>query len=255
MKIGGHELSFSNLEKLYWPKDKVTKGDLINYYHQVAPVILPYLRNRPQSLNRFPGGITGKGFYQKDVTDKVPDWVQQYPYTTGEGEKHNYLIPQSEADILFMANWGTIEMNPWNSTIENPDYPTWCLLDLDPGKKSDFNDVIKTANVINDILTEFKIKGYPKTSGSTGIHIYIPLNEAYTYDECQLFAKLIALEAERRLPDITSTERMVRNRKGKLYIDYLQNRPSATLAAPYSVRPKPGAPVSMPLHWEEVKKD
>lgn len=253
-EIRGIELSFSNLSKVYWPKDGITKRDLLNYYYRVGPVLLPYLIDRPQSLNRFPGGVRGKGFYQKDVTDKVPEWVYQYPYTTGEGEKHHFLVPKTEADILFMANWGTIEMNPWNSTIHSPDNPTWCLLDLDPGKKSSFEDVIKTAQVIRDILEEFKIEGYPKTSGSTGIHIYLPLNAEYTYDECQLFAKLIALEAEKRLPEITTTERMLRNRAGKLYIDYLQNRPAATLAAPYSVRPKAGAPVSMPLQWEEVKK-
>ncbi len=176
------------------------------------------------------------------------------PYTTSEGEKKNFLVPDSEASILYMANAGAIEMNPWNSTIHKPDYPDWCLIDLDPGDKSTFNHVIETAQLTKQVLDEMKVTGYPKLSGSTGIHIYIPLGAKYNYDECQAFGKLIATQVHELLPRTTSIERIVRNRKGKLYIDYLQNRPKATLAAPYSIRPKPGATVSMPLYWEEVKK-
>lgn len=247
------ELLISNPDKLYWPDDGISKKDLLNYYHNTASYILPYIIDRPQSLYRFPHGIKQKGFYQKDVTGKVPDWIYQYPYTT-EGEHKHFLVPRSEADLIYMANLGTIEINPWSSTIRHPDHPTWCLLDLDPGSKSSFEDVIAVARVIRDILEELKVAGYPKISGSTGLHVYLPLGEKYTYEESQLFAKLIATEAERRLPKIATTERMIRKRKGRLYVDYLQNRPSATLAAPYSVRPKPEAPVSMPLHWDEVKK-
>jgi len=145
-------------------------------------------------------------------------------------------------------------MNPWNSTIKKPDHPTWCLIDLDPDTKNTFEQVIKTAQTVKEVLDELGVTSYPKTSGSTGIHVYIPLGEKYTYDQCQLFGKIIATQVHERLPQFTSIERMTKNRKGKLYIDYLQNRPKATLAAPYSLRPKPGATVSMPLHWEEVKK-
>ena len=164
------------------------------------------------------------------------------------------MVPQDDASILYMANLGAIEMNPWNSTVQKPDNPDWCLIDLDPSEKNNFNQVIETAQVTKTILDDFGIEGYAKTSGSTGIHIYIPLGAKYTYDECQLFAKLIAIKVQEQLPAFTSLERMIKNRKGKLYIDYLQNRPKATLAAPYSLRPKPGATVSMPLHWDEVKK-
>lgn len=253
-KVNGHELKFTNLGKVYWPKEKYTKRDMINYYYQVAPYLLPYLKNRPQSLNRYPNGINGKSFYQKDVTGKSPSWITMSPYTTGEGEKKNFLVPKDEASILYMANLGAIEMNPWNSTVEKEDYPDWCLIDLDPSDKNDFESVIRTAQVTKEVLDEMKVKGYPKTSGSTGIHIYIPLGAKYTYDECQLFGKLVATEVHHRIPEFTSIERLTKNRKNKLYIDYLQNRPKATLAAPYSLRPKPGATVSMPLHWEEVKK-
>jgi bifunctional non-homologous end joining protein LigD len=251
--INGHELKFTNLSKIYWPKEKYTKRDLLNYYYQVAPYILPYLKDRPQSMNRYPNGITGESFYHKDVTASAPDWIKLSPYIT-DGENKNFLVPEDEASILYMANLGTIEMNPWNSTINTPDHPDWCLIDLDPSSKNTFDTVIKTALVTKQVLDDLKVTGYVKTSGSTGIHIYIPLGAKYTYDECQLFGKLIATRVHQELPDITSIERLVKNRNNKLYIDYLQNRAKATLAAPYSARPKPGAPVSMPLYWEEVKK-
>jgi bifunctional non-homologous end joining protein LigD len=253
--ISGHELKFTNLSKIYWPKEKYTKRDMLNYYYQVAPYILPYLKDRPQSLNRFPHGIKGKSFYQKDITGKAPDWVKTFPYRTREdNEDKNFLVPVDEASVLYMANLGCIEMNPWNSTIHQPDHPDWCALDLDPDKTNTFEQVIQTAQVVKQVLDGLKVTGYCKTSGSTGIHIYIPLNAKYTYDECQLFGKLIATQVHQQLPSFTSIERLTRNRKGKLYIDYLQNRPKATLAAAYSLRPKPGATVSMPLYWEEVKK-
>lgn len=253
-KVSGHQLTFSNLSKIYWPEEGITKRDMLNYYYQIAPYILPYLKDRPQSLNRYPNGIKGHSFYQKDVTGKAPDWIRQFPYTTSKGEDKHFLVPEDAASLLYMANLGAIEMNPWNSTIHQPDHPDWCMIDLDPDKGNTFEQVIQTAQTVKAVLEELKIKSYPKTSGSTGIHIYIPLAAKYTYDECQLFGKMIATEVHKRLPRFTSIERMTRNRKGKLYIDYLQNRPKATLAAPYSLRPKPGATVSMPLHWEEVKK-
>lgn len=252
-KINGHEVKFSNLGKLYWPDDKIQKRELINYYYQVAPFILPYLENRPLSLNRFPNGIKGKSFYQKDVTGKVPEWIETTPYIS-EGEHKNFMLCNDEATLLYMANLGAIDVNPWNSRIETPDNPDWCLLDLDPDTGNTFEQVIETAQAIKGLLDSLAVPSYCKTSGSTGLHIYIPLGARYSYDQCQLFAEWVAGQVQQQLPDFTSVERMTKNRKGKLYIDYLQNRPKATLAAPYSVRPKPGATVSMPLHWDEVKK-
>jgi bifunctional non-homologous end joining protein LigD len=252
--VNGHELKFSNLSKVYWPKEKFTKRDLINYYYQVAEYILPYLKERPQSLNRYPNGIEGESFYQKDMTGKAPDWIELFPYTTSDEKDKNYMVCNKESDLLYMINLGCIEIHPWSSTRKKPDNPDWCLIDLDPSDTNTFEQVIQVAQTTKKVLDAIGVEGYCKTSGSTGIHIYIPLKPKYSYDECQLFGRWIAMQVHEQLPEITSVERIVKNRKGKLYVDFLQNRPGATLAAPYSARPKPGATVSMPLHWDEVKK-
>jgi bifunctional non-homologous end joining protein LigD len=251
-KISKHELKFTNLNKVFWPKEKITKRDMLNYYYQVAPFIIPYLKDRPQSMNRFPNGITGKSFYQKDVTGKVPGWIKTHPYRS-EGIKKNFLVCNDEATLLYMASLGCIELNPWSSRIQKPGNPDWCIIDLDPDKQS-FDQVIETALVTRQVLLAAGIEGYCKTSGSTGLHIYIPLGTKYSYEASKEFGRLIAQLVNDQLPKFTSIERMISNRRGKLYIDFLQNRPGATLASAYSLRPKPGATVSMPLEWDEVKK-
>lgn len=249
--VNGHSLKFTNLNKIFWPKEKYTKRDMLNYYYQVAHYILPYLKGRPQSLNRFPNGITGKSFYQKDVSGKVPDWIETFPYFSDKS-KH-FMLCSDEASLLYMINLGSIEINPWSSTIEKPDNPDWCIIDIDPDKNP-FEQVIETAIVTKEVLESANIKSYCKTSGSTGLHIYIPFGAKYDYEISKEFGRLIATLVHERLPKFTSIERATADRRGKIYIDFLQNRPQATLAAPYSLRPKPGATVSMPLHWEEVKK-
>jgi bifunctional non-homologous end joining protein LigD len=253
--INGHELKFTNLSKVYWPKEKVTKRDMINYYYQVAPLMLPYMKDRPQTLNRFPNGITGESFYQKNVTGTVPGWIKKFPYHSDtDGRDKNFLVCTDEASLLYIASLGCIEMNPWSSRIQEPDNPDWCIIDLDPSDKNTFEQVIKTALVTKEVLDSFKVPSWCKTSGSTGLHIYIPLNAKYNYEESKEFGRVIAKLVHAELPDFTSIERYTDKRKGKLYIDFLQNRPQATLAAPYALRPKPGAPVSAPLNWDEVKK-
>ena len=252
--IGGHSLKFTNLSKLYWPKEKISKRDMLNYYYQVAPYMLPYMKDRPQSLNRHPNGITGESFYQKDVTGKVPSWIKTFPYySEAEHQKKHFLVCNDEATLLYMASLGCIEMNPWSSRVQSPDNPDWCIIDLDPDKNK-FDDVIETALVTKRVLDAAKVNAYCKTSGSTGLHIYIPLGAKYDYEASKEFGRLIATLVHHELPKFTSIERPTAKRKGRIYIDFLQNRPQATLATAYSVRPKPGATVSMPLHWEEVKK-
>ena len=253
-KIEGHEIKFTHLSKIYWPNEKLTKRDMLNYYYQVAPFILPYLKGRPQSLNRYPNGIEGESFYQKDVKGKAPEWLETFAYhSEADNREKEFLVATDEASLLYMASLGCIEMNPWSSTIKKPNYPDWCIIDLDPDKNP-FDQVIEAARVTYKLLESIEVSSYCKTSGSTGIHIYIPMGAKYTYEESKEFARSIVTIVNGEIPKFTSIERPTANRKGKIYLDFLQNRPQATLAAPYSVRPKPGATVSMPLFWEELKK-
>jgi len=251
-KVCGHDLKFTNLSKVYWPEDNVTKRDMFNYYYQVGEFIMPYLKDRPMSLNRFPGGIHGPSFYQKDVKGKAPDWVKTFPYTTSDGEHKEYLVGTDEASLLWMASLGCIEINPWFSRVQSPDNPDYCVIDLDPDKNT-FDQVIEAAQEVKKVLDAIDVPSYCKTSGSTGMHIYIPLGAKYSYDQSQMFARIIVNIVHKQIPDYTSLERMVAKRNGKMYLDFLQNRPGATIAGPYSLRPKVGATVSMPLHWDEVK--
>ncbi|HLZ89743.1 MAG TPA: non-homologous end-joining DNA ligase, partial [Puia sp.] len=253
--INGHDLSFTHLSKVFWPKEKYTKRDLLNYYYQVAPYILPYMKDRPQSLNRHPNGINGPSFYQKNVSGKVPDWIETFPYhSEGDNEDKEFLVCTDEASLLYIISLGCIEVNPWSSRVKAPDNPDWCIIDLDPDKKTPFDKVIEAAQVTKRVLDAAGIDSYCKTSGSTGIHIYFPLGAKYSYEQSKEFARVVVQRVNAEIPAFTTIERTVSARKGRMYLDFLQNRPQATIAAPYAVRPKPGATVSAPLHWEEVKK-
>jgi bifunctional non-homologous end joining protein LigD len=252
--INGFELKFSNLSKLYWPDEGISKRDMINYYYQVAPYMLPYLKDRPQTLNRHPHGIKGPSFYQKDVKGKAPDWIETFPYYSYADEREKeFLVITHEASLLYVASLGCIEINPWSSTRSRPDNPDWCIIDLDPDKNS-FDQVIQAARITKEVLDAIGVPSFPKTSGSTGLHIYIPLGALYTYEDSKEFGRSIAKIIHAELPEFTSIERKTADREGKMYIDFLQNRPQATVAGPYSLRPRAGATVSAPLHWEEVKK-
>jgi bifunctional non-homologous end joining protein LigD len=253
--INKKELTFTNLDKIYWPAEKITKRDMLNYYESIAPFMLPFMKDRPQSMNRFPNGVNKPSFYQKDVTGKVADWIEKHDYVSeSDGEKKQYLVCIDEASLLYMANLGCIEMNPWHSTTKKPDNPTWCVIDLDPEGKITFDQVIEAAQVIKQLTDDLEIDTYCKTSGSTGLHIYIPLGAAYDYDQSRQLAELLVTLAHHEMPSFTSLERSPAKRKNKIYLDYLQNRSIQTIAAPYSLRPKPGATASAPLHWDEVKK-
>jgi bifunctional non-homologous end joining protein LigD len=252
--IDGHDLKLSNLKKIYWPKEKITKGEMLKYYYNIAEYILPYMKDRPQSLNRFPNGIGGESFYHKNMGGKVDKWLKTFKrFSESSGEPKDFLICTDTASLIYMANLGCIEMNPWHSRVQTPLYPDWSVIDLDPGEIS-FEKVIETAQVVHQVLDSLQIPSFPKTSGSTGIHIYIPLGAKYNYEQSKQLAELIANLVHEELPSFTSLVRDPRKRKDKIYIDYLQNRPIQTICAPYSVRPKPGATVSAPLHWDEVKK-
>lgn len=250
--INGHNITFNNLNKIYYPKKKVTKRDVINYYYQVAPYMLPYMKDRPQTLIRYPNGINGPSFYQKDVTGKVPEWIKEFPYSSERGGDRNFLVCTNEASLLLIASMGGLEMHPWNSRIQKPDNPDWCIIDLDPSDKTTFEQVIIAAKTTKEVLDAIDVISFCKTSGATGLHIYIPLGAKYTYEQSKEFGRVIVKIVQKKIPGFTSIERIIDNREGKLYLDFLQNRPQATLAAPYSLRPKADATVSMPLNWDEV---
>ncbi len=255
LKVGKTTLHLTNQNKIYFPKDGITKGDVVQYYNEVAALMLPYLKDRPESMNRFPNGIDGPSFYQKDVdVDKVPKWLKTKKiYSESNDAEIDYLICNDKETLLYMANLGCIEMNPWNSTVKHIQNPDWLVIDLDPAG-SDFTPVITTALVVKEVLDELETECLCKTSGASGLHIYIPLGAQYDYDSIKILGELIAQEVHSRIPDITSIERSIKKRNNKLYIDFLQNRRGQTLAAPYSVRPKPGATVSTPLEWNEVNE-
>jgi len=254
VEIDGHELKLTNLKKIFWPVQKITKGHLLQYYMRMAETMLPYMIDRPQSLNRFPNGIEGESFYHKNMGGKIESWLKTFKrFSESNGEPKDFLICSNAASIVYMANLGCIEMNPWHSRVQSPLYPDWSVIDLDPGDIS-FNKVIETALVVKEVLDSLQIPSYPKTSGSTGIHIYIPLGAKYNYEQSKQLAELVAHLVHAELTSFTSLVRDPKKREDKIYIDYLQNRPIQTICAPYSVRPKKGATVSAPLHWDEVKK-
>lgn len=247
----GDTLELTHLDKIFFPKHKYTKGDLIDYYRSVADYILPYLKDRPCSMNRMPNGISGDHFFQKN-NEHLPDWVPSADIFSESNNANLHWIVGGKLDtLLYMVQLGCIEINPWNSRIGHLDNPDWIVIDLDPEGVT-FKDVIQVARTVHAVCEEWKIPAYPKTSGKTGIHIFIPLNAKYTYEQGKNLAHLIALEVNSREPKLTSVERMPKKRPNKIYLDFLQNREGQTLAAPYSVRPTPDATVAMPLHWDEV---
>ncbi|SDF08895.1 bifunctional non-homologous end joining protein LigD [Pricia antarctica] len=253
IKIDGLDVSISNLEKMYWPTSGYTKYDLIDYYLQVSDTMVPYLRNRPQSLHRHPNGILEESFFQKD-NENVPEWMQTVTIHSKSSERDiDYLLCQNTASLIYMANLGCIEIHPWNSSTTDLDRPDYGIIDLDPPQGMDFKNVVKVALTVHQVLKEADIEGYCKTSGAKGLHVYLPMGGNYRYEEVRNFIKLICYFVQQRIPDITTMERRIKNREGKIYLDFLQNRKGQTVAAPYSVRPVEGAQVSAPLHWGEVE--
>lgn len=252
--VNGKSLTLTNLNKIYWPDEQITKGDIIQYYNTISQYILPYLKNRPQSLKRNPNGVQDKGFFHKDAGRIAPDWVDSISLPADSAKKNiEYILCNKKATLLYLNNLGCIEINPWNSKVSTINYPDYMVIDLDPSEKNSFEQIIDTALVVKDILDKAGAVSYCKTSGSRGIHIYVPLKARYTYDDIRSFAEVIAMMTNNVLPEITTVERSLNKRNGRIYLDYLQNKKGQTLASAYSVRPKPGATVSTPLLWKEVR--
>lgn len=256
LEVGGISVPISNLEKMYWPESGLKKYDLIDYYLNISEAILPFLKDRPQNLHRHPNGVNKPGFYQKDTAGIFPHWLETLKIHSKSNKKEiEYIMCQNEASLIYMANLGCIEINPWSSRKESLLNPDYTVIDIDPSRRNSFSEVIEVALVAKEILEKAKIPSFVKTSGSSGMHIYLPLGAAYSYDEARDFTRILCYFIMERLPSLTSMERNTKKREGKIYLDYLQNRKGQTLAAPYCARPKPGATVSAPLEWEEVKPE
>lgn len=256
-RVTSHErrpIQFSNLRKVFWPADQLTKGDLIEYYRGIATWLLPYLRNRPVVMTRFPDGIEGKSFYQKDAPEFAPDWIRTVPIWSNDTQREiRYFVCDDEDSLLYLANLGTIPLHIWASRVGTLEQPDWCVIDLDP-KEAPFSDVIRCAHVLHDVCEGLGLPHYVKTTGKTGLHILIPLGRQCTYEQSRGLGELLARLVVRELPDIATITRHVTRRGEKVYIDYLQNRHGQLIVAPFSVRPLPGATVSMPLTWDEVNE-
>ena len=253
LSLDGVQVDITNLDKIYWPESGLKKYDLIDYYLTTAETILPYLIDRPQNLHRHPDGIQTEGFYQKD-NENLPEWIKTVVLHSKSTKKDiNYLLCQNEATLLYLANLGCIELNPWSSRRQQLDNPDYTVIDLDPSPKNSFEEVVEVAQGIKEILDRAQIKGYCKTSGSRGLHIYIPLAAKYIYEEARDFTKLLCYFIYEKMPKLTTMERKIKDRNGKIYLDYLQNRRAQTLASAYCARPKIHATVSAPLAWDEVK--
>ncbi|MGI6066244.1 MAG: non-homologous end-joining DNA ligase [Bacillota bacterium] len=247
------EITLSNLEKILWPDDNISKAELIDYYRQVSPYLLPHLWERPMTMKRFPDGIGGKSFYQKDCPEYAPEWIKTVPIVSEE-KNINYILAHDLPTLLWMANLGCIEMHPWLSSYRTPDCPSVIVFDLDPNEGATWHQVLQIAPLIKECLLKFGLKGYAKTSGASGLHIYVPIEPIYSFQQVQKASGFIARVIEKVLPEIATTERAVKKRGPKVYVDYLQNARGKTIASVYSVRPRPGAPVSFPVPWEEIEK-
>jgi bifunctional non-homologous end joining protein LigD len=247
-------VNISNPNKIFWAAEGYTKGDLIEYYRSVSKWILPYLRNRPVVMTRFPDGIDGKSFYQKDAPEFAPEWIRTIPIWSNDTQRDiNYFVCDDEDSLVYIANLGAIPLHIWGSRVGSLEQPDWCVIDLDP-KEAPFSDVIRCAQVLHRICESAGLPNYVKTTGKTGLHIMVPLGRQMTYAQCRTLGELLARLVIRELGDISTITRHVTKRGDKVYFDYLQNRHGQLIVAPFSVRPLPGATVSMPLVWSEVDR-
>jgi bifunctional non-homologous end joining protein LigD len=246
------EVQFSNLDKIFWPAEGYTKGDLIEYYRAVAPWLLEYLRGRPLVMTRYPDGITGKSFFQKDAPGFAPEWLRTERVWSADTEREiDYFVCDTEAALLYVINLGTIPLHVWASRVGSLERPDWCILDLDP-KGAPFTDVVTVAQALRELCRAIELPCFIKTSGSSGLHVLLPLGRQCTHDQSRSLGGLLARLVTRELPEIATITRQVGKRGGRVYVDYVQNGHGKLLVAPFSARPLPGAPVSAPLHWREV---
>lgn len=242
----------THLEKIYFPQERITKGDLIAYYAQIAPYLLPYLKNRPLVMHRYPEGINQVSFFQKEAPANLPPSIKTIR-VQHKDKTLDYITVQNKTSLLYVVNLGSLELHPFHSTSKHLDQPDYAVLDLDPENAS-FEQVVEVALVIHEFLDRLNVSNFCKTSGARGLHIYIPLKARYSFSVVKDFMYVLALHIHEKLPHLTSLERLPKNRQKKVYLDFLQNAPGQTLVAPYSVRAQPHATVSTPLDWKEVTR-
>lgn len=248
-------VKLSNLDKVFWPDDGTTKGQLLEYYEAVAETLLPYLVDRPVHMNRHPDGIDGKSFYQREAPEHHAEWFPTVPIASeSKGRPVRHMLCQDRDCLLYLINLGTIDLHPWLSRWQTPDQPDWAVLDLDP-KEAPFAVVLRIARAVGKVLQSIGVRACIKTSGKTGMHIHIPLRPGYSYEQARMFCEAVARVVLREHKDVATIERNPGKRDGKLYIDFLQNRRGQTVVPPYAVRPVRGATVSTPLHWDEISGD
>ena len=250
--VNGHQIPVKNLTKTFWPTEGFTKGDIMEYYISIWSYLAPHLKDRPLSLVRYPEGITGQFFYQKNFPE-APPWVETIPIAS-EDRVINYVMANNLETLIWAVNLGCIEVHPWLSTRHRLDYPTYLIFDLDPMAPATFKEAVQVALALKSLTDHLKLELFPKISGATGLHLYLPLKAIYTYQETGAFVKRLGEAVIRVLPHLTTNERRVSERSGKVYIDHLQNLKGKTIASVYSLRPFAGAPVSMPVTWEELPK-
>jgi bifunctional non-homologous end joining protein LigD len=255
LKFGKIGVNISNRSKIYFPADGITKGMVVDYYQSIADHILPYLKNRPESLKRNPGGIADSGFFHKDAGDTAPSWAKRFKvHSESTNKMIDYIICNDKATLAYLNNLGCIELNPWHSVITKPDHPDYLIIDIDPSDNNTFEQVIEAAQHFKEVIDRAGAKSFCKTSGASGLHIYVPMGRKYTYEQVKDFAHLLCMMVSDELPTFTTLERNLKKRgKDKMYLDFLQNRKGQTIASVYSLRPRAGATVSMPLLWKEVK--
>lgn len=254
--FGKVKIKMTNPDKIYFPKERITKADVADYYISMADYILPYLKGRPESLLRHPNGIEGESFFQKDAADNVPSYVgSKKIHSESNNKEINYIVCDNVATLVYLNSLGCIEMNPWHSTVKSLDKPDYLMIDIDPSEKNTFDQVIEVALTVKKILDRAGAESFCKTSGATGMHVYVPTGKKYTFEQVKDFAYLVCMLTHEELRDFTTLERSLSKRSSeRIYMDYLQNRRGQTIASVYSLRPKPGATVSTPLLWKEVKK-
>jgi len=244
--------AITNPRKVYWPEQGYTKADLLTYYELAANWLLPYLKDRPLHMYRWPDGIRGKSFYQKQLPEGIPDWVETVDVAKPGEEPTHYIVCNDRRTLLTLVNLGTIDLHPWLSRRGSLDSPDWAILDLDP-KEAPFSNVIKVARIVGKLLRGLGLEAYLKTSGSTGLHVCVPLKPGYTYEQSRMFCEAVARLVVRDHGDIATVERVMSRRAGRVYVDFLQNRREQTVVPPYVVRPVEAASVSMPLAWDELE--